>query len=109
MTKNLFSPLLLLLCLAPNLSNSFLETFQDSVNGLKHYAGEILPYLQQGVKMVRRAEDFVDSAIGEDCTYECSKGEKFESIPRSGHVKTSNGCGSYDFLFDDSEERYATA
>ena len=28
----------------------------------------------------------------------------FEPIPRSGHIQTSNGCGCFDFIFDDSEE-----
>ena len=43
------------------------------LNGLKSYAGEILPYIQKGVKMVQQADKFVDNAIGEDCTYECAK------------------------------------
>ena len=51
----------------------FLETVKDSLYGLKSYAADILPYVQKGVKMVQKAEKFVDSAIGEDCTYECDK------------------------------------
>ena len=49
----------------------FLDTFKDSWDGIKSYAEEIIPYVQKGVKMVQRAENFVDSAIGEDCSYEC--------------------------------------
>ena len=49
------------------------ESITNSLDGLKNYAADILPYLHKGVKMVQKAEKFVDSAIGEDCTYECAK------------------------------------
>ena len=50
-----------------------LESVKESLNGLMNYTAEVLPYLHKGVKMVQQAEQFVDSAIGEDCTYECDK------------------------------------
>ena len=50
-----------------------LESVKETLDGLKSYAGEILPYIQKGVKMVQQADKFVDNAIGEDCTYECAK------------------------------------
>ena len=28
----------------------------------------------------------------------------YEPLPRSGYKKTSNGCGSFDFIFDDSPD-----
>ena len=111
-----------------------LESVKESLNGLMNYTAEVLPYLHKGVKMVQQAEQFVDSAIGEDCTYECDKEGihsptlnllsyrfisflidcqsliflilflGYEALPRSGYIKTSNGCGSFDFIFDDSPD-----
>ena len=49
------------------------ESITNSLGKLKNYTAEILPYIHKGVKMVQKAEKFVDSAIGEDCTYECAK------------------------------------
>jgi len=83
--------------------DGMLESVKESLNGLMNYTAEVLPYLHKGVKMVQQAEQFVDSAIGEDCTYECDK-EGYEALPRSGYIKTSNGCGSFDFIFDDSPD-----
>ena len=28
----------------------------------------------------------------------------YEPLPRNGYKKTSNGCGSFDFIFDDSPD-----
>ena len=53
--------------------DGMLESVKESLNGLMNYTAEVLPYLHKGVKMVQQAEQFVDSAIGEDCTYECDK------------------------------------
>ena len=53
--------------------NGILESVKDSFSGLMNYTAEVLPYVHEGVKMVQRAEQFVDSAIGEDCTYECDR------------------------------------
>jgi len=80
-----------------------LESVKESLSGLMNYTAEVLPYIHKGVKMVQRAEEFVESAIGEDCSYECAR-EGYEPIPRSDYIKTSNGCGSFDFIFDDSPE-----
>ena len=49
------------------------DSFQASLNEVKNYAADILPYVKEGVQMVQKAEKFVDSAIGEDCSYECDK------------------------------------
>merc|ERR1712179_743940 len=43
----------------------------------------------------------VDNTIEEDCYYECPHGKVIR--PNENHVKTSNGCGSLDIIFDDSE------
>ena len=51
----------------------FFDSFQASLNEVKNYAADILPYVKEGVQMVQKAEKFVDSAIGEDCSYECDK------------------------------------
>ena len=93
----------LLLGHIPIPAHGFLDTIATAVNELQNYASDLAPYLLRGVKMVRQAENFVDSAIGEDCAYECAY-EGYEPVPRQGYVPTSNGCGSFDFIFDDSEE-----
>ena len=53
--------------------DGIIESVKDSFNGLMNYTADVLPYIHEGVKMVQRAEQFVDSAIGEDCTYECER------------------------------------
>ncbi len=56
-------------------------------------------------QMIRKAEEFVDNTIGEDCQYECQR-HGFVPVAKDEHEPTSNGCGSLDFLFDDSEESF---
>ena len=54
--------------------------------------------------IVKNVEEFIDNTIGEDCQYECKPG--FEPVPKQNHQSTSNGCGSLDIIFDDSEESF---
>ena len=53
---------------------------------------------------MKNVEEFIDNTIGEDCQYECKRG--FEPIAKPNHQSTSNGCGSLDVIFDDSEESF---
>ena len=75
----------------------FLEELQDIMSNS-------ISYLNKGLSLVKRVEDFIDNSIGEECIYEC-KGGKVPK-PKPNHVPTSNGCGSLDFLFDDSEDSF---
>ena len=75
----------------------FLEELQDIMSNS-------ISYLNKGLSLVKRVEDFIDNSIGEECIYECKGGKVLK--PKSNHVPTSNGCGSLDFLFDDSEDSF---
>ena len=55
--------------------------------------------------IVKNVEEFIDNTIGEDCQFECNK-PGYEPIPKLNHVSTSNGCGSLNMIFDDSEESF---
>ena len=83
-------------------SLAFFDTISSAFDSLKVYINDVTPYVSEGLKMAQKAERFVDSAIGEECLYECPK-FRHVPVPKPGHVKTSNGCGSLDVLFDDSE------
>ena len=73
-TNRILSSMCIFLIFCDNVEcNGILESVKDSFSGLMNYTAEVLPYVHEGVKMVRRAEQFVDSAIGEDCTYECDR------------------------------------
>ena len=69
---------------------------------LQEVLGNSISYLNQGLNMIKRAEEFVENSIGEECEFLCKKG--LVPRPKSRHVPSSNGCGSLDFLFDDSED-----
>jgi len=85
-------------------SFALLDTLHETLGSLRSYIGDLGPSFLEGVKMMYKAERFVDSALGEECIYECPNRRKQEPLPRPGHVKTSNGCGSMDVIFDDSDE-----
>jgi hypothetical protein len=81
-----------------------MEGFKDTLSAAKTYLDDVGGYVADGLKMIERAERFVDSTIGEECEFVCKKG--LESRVRSGHVPQSNGCGSMQLIFDDSEGSY---
>jgi len=66
--------------------------------------GNSLSYLKKGLAIVKNVEEFIDNTIGEDCEFECRPG--YEAIPNLNHQSTTNGCGSLDLIFDDSEESF---
>merc|ERR1719273_2584818 len=75
--------------------------FEDIQETLTHS----LSYLKKGLEIVQNVEEFVDNTIGEDCQFECKK-SGYVPVPKDKHRPTSNGCGSLDFLFDDTEESF---
>lgn len=81
----------------------YLDGIYDAIDALKAYANDYAPYVKEGIKMATKAERFVDSAIGEECVYECPS-IRMRPVARVGHVKTANGCGSFDVIFNDSED-----
>ena len=88
----------LLLCY----SEAFLEDLKSSLGSAKTYLDGVLPMLADGLKAVKKFEEFVDNTIEEDCYYECPKGYELRG-QKEDHEETSNGCGSLDIIFDDSE------
>jgi len=82
-------------------SVGFLEDIKTSLGSAKTYLGDLLPLISDGLKAVQRFEQFVDNAIDEECVFECRKG--YSLVSKAGHEGTSNGCGSLDIIFDDSE------
>ena len=91
----------LLLFIYLDASAGFLDDIKDSLGNAKTYLDQVLPMISDGLKAVKRFEEFVDNTIEEDCYYECPLGKFLR--PNEKHVKTSNGCGSLDIIFDDSE------
>jgi len=94
----------LLLILYIKLSEAFLEDIKSTLGSAKTYLDQMLPLISDGLKAVKKFEEFVDNTIEEDCYFECPRGKKVEANKK--HVKTSNGCGSLDIIFDDSENSY---
>lgn len=80
---------------------AFLEDIKDTLGSAKTYLDQVLPMISDGLKAVKKFEEFVDNTIEEDCYFECPVGKVIK--PNDNHVKTSNGCGSLDIIFDDSE------
>jgi len=93
---------LLLVFSTPPKSSAFMEDVKTALNTAKGYLDDILPIINNGIRTVQKFEEFVENAIDEDCYYECEKGAVKEA--REGHIYTSNGCGSLDLIFDDSNE-----
>ena len=85
-------------------SNGLFDGLRETLSEAKKYLDDVTPYIMDGIKMVERAEQFVDSTIGEECEFVCRKG----LVPRQkpGHVPDANGCGSMNVIFDDSDESY---
>jgi len=81
---------------------AFLEDIKSSLGSAKTYLDQVLPMITDGLKAVKKFEEFVDNTIEEDCYFECPKGQTLLG-PMKEHFQTSNGCGSLDVIFDDSE------
>jgi len=93
---------LILLFILIHQTNCFLEDIKESLGSAKMYLDQVLPMISDGLKAVKKFEEFVDNTIEEDCYFECPRGQKLLG-PKQEHVRTSNGCGSLDVIFDDSE------
>lgn len=74
------------------------------VDDLEETLGNSLSYLKKGLSIIKNVDEFIENTIGEDCQFECKRGH--EPVPKPDHKPTSNGCGSLEFLFDDSEESW---
>ena len=61
---------LILVCPA----HGILDDLKSTLAGAKKYFDDLAPFISDGIKMVDRVEKFVDSTIGEDCTFECRRG-----------------------------------
>ena len=96
--ENQISKFFILVILLINGSHALYEELTDLL-------GNSLTYLKQGLDIVRQVDDFVEHTIGEECLFECPK-PGFIPVPRKFHQASANGCGSFDFLFDDSEESF---
>lgn len=90
----IFVTLLLLSSICPN--EAMLEDFSDLLSNS-------LSYLKRGLEVAKQVDDFVEHTIGEECEFECDK-KGFVAKPRKSYRPSANGCGSFDFLFDDTEE-----
>eukprot|EP00088_Acartia_fossae_P023900 TRINITY_DN24881_c0_g1_i1.p1 TRINITY_DN24881_c0_g1~~TRINITY_DN24881_c0_g1_i1.p1 ORF type:complete len:194 (-),score=22.92 TRINITY_DN24881_c0_g1_i1:155-736(-) len=85
-------------------SFAFMDDVKSALNSAKGYLDEILPLISNGIKAVQRFEEFVENSIDEDCYYQCPKGKVMKA--KDSHVKTANGCGSLDYIFDDTPDSY---
>ena len=71
---------------------------------LQEVLGNSISYLNQGLNIIKRAEEFVENSIGEDCEFNLCEKKDLVAQEKSQHIPSSNGCGSLDFLFDDTED-----
>ncbi len=101
-SRSILLVVVVLTCVVPNLA--FFDGLKSSLSEAKKYLDEVTPYVVDGLKMVERAEQFIDSTIGEECEFECRRG--LVKRARKGHQPKSNGCGSLNVLFDDSDQSY---
>jgi len=85
-------------------TSSLLDEVKDALGSAKTYLNDLLPLINSGIKAVKKFEEFIDNTIEEDCYFQCPRGHIARA--RSGHVKTSNGCGSLDLVFNDSEDSW---
>lgn len=83
---------------------AFLDDVKNTLGSAKTYLNDLLPLINSGLKAVQKFEEFIDNTIEEDCFYQCPYGQV--AMERSSHVKTSNGCGSLDVVFDDKEDSW---
>ena len=70
--KSSIVPVIFLILVCPALG--ILDDLKSTLAGAKKYFDDLAPYISDGIKMVDRVEKFVDSTIGEDCTFECRRG-----------------------------------
>ena len=78
------------------------DSIKATMNEAEVYLNDILPIINGGLNAVKQFEEFVENTIDEECYFECPRGKVLKG-PKSGHHKTSNGCGSMNVVFDDSE------
>lgn len=68
---------------------------------------EVLDIVKTGMKTlsdsVKSVENFIDSAMEEDCVYKCiGSGEKI-ALPNPEHIAKANGCGSLGVFFGEED------
>ena len=80
----------------------FFDSIKSTIDEAKVYLNDILPMINGGLNAVEQFEEFVENTLDEECYFECPRGKVLRG-PKSGHHKTSNGCGSMNVFFDDSE------
>jgi len=85
-----------------NQVNGILEELKSTLGSAKTYLNQLTPLIADGLKAVQRFEEFIDNTIDEDCYFQCPRGKT--PVPQKGHVGVTNGCGSLDVIFDNSED-----
>ena len=102
--RNLCTLFCLIVILSENVCG-FFDSIKATIDEAKVYLNDILPMINGGLKAVKQFEEFVENTLDEECYFECPRGKVLKG-PRLGHHKTSNGCGSMNMFFDDSEARF---
>ena len=108
MIMDLREKLIILFCLLVIQSENtcaFFDSIKATIGEAKVYLNDILPMINGGLKAVKQFEEFVENTLDEECYFECPRGKVLRG-PKPGHHKTSNGCGSMNVFFDDSEESW---
>ena len=83
-------------------SHSFFESIMNALTRSKEAFQDAMPYVVDLYGKVKRAQEIADSLIDEECHFSCPRGRV--AVPRDGHVKTSNGCGALNVIFDHTDE-----
>ena len=105
MNIRILSHLFLLLVIYTWDVKAFLDSIKATIDEAKVYLNDILPLINGGLIAVKQFEEFVENTIDEECYFECPRGKELRG-PKTGHHKTSNGCGSMSVFFDDSEDSW---
>lgn len=98
--RNLSTFVLVLGALQAQNTSAFLD-IGESLKGAGAAIKESLVFATDMYHQVRRVTDFANSVIDEDCVYECSYNRI--AVPNPDHVKSSNGCGSLNLIFDHTD------
>ena len=59
-------------------TEAFLEEIKESLGSAKTYLDQVLPMISDGLKAVKRFEEFVDNTIEEDCFFQCPRGKQIK-------------------------------
>ena len=78
------------------LTSAFLDDLYDGLSNTG-------TFLKDALHTLKRAHDFAESLIDEDCNFTDCSFMGLKTAPNPAHVKSANGCGSLNLIFDETD------